>query len=70
MSTTYGTITIRQGDQVRVEAYGAIGIVKLEKVEDGVTVGFEVIALNDEREVDNLIDALELAREHCWGERL
>lgn len=61
MSTNYGSVKLRNGNLVRVEAYGAAGVVKIE---DGI--GGEIIALDEADDVDELIAALELAKDHVW----
>ena len=60
MSTTYGTIIERNGDKLIIEAYGTTHTVKLERH------GRELIAFNSYDEINSLISALELVRNHCW----
>ena len=61
MSTRYGTVRVRDGSVVYVEAYGATGCVKIEK-KDGVAL----IEIDDTVSMSRLITALEIAAGHCW----
>jgi len=78
MSTTYGKIRLRSGKSLAVEAYGATRVVKLEEDASMLTyIGGAAgaytrpreIAIESAAELDRLIAALEMAREHCWPGR-
>jgi len=63
MSTSYGTIKLRDGSTLEVEAFGVSGCVKL--LPDVFASGGG-IAIDDPAQIDALISLLEIARDHVW----
>jgi hypothetical protein len=65
MSTTYGSVTLRDGTKLEIEAFGISGSVKLIPV-DMALVPEGGFAIDDPAQIDLLITLLEIARDHVW----
>ena len=63
MSTQYGQIIPVRDGKLRVEAYGATGVVKLQ-VDSGST--YIEVVLESAEAIDELVAALHMAQDHIW----
>ncbi len=66
MSTIYGRpIRDREGRSVHVEAFGAVGTVKIFVADSVMEMN-----LDSSAEIEALIDALRLCHNHVWKKQL